>query len=361
MGAKQLCCPVVNEDFLALELLHGDEVRAVAISEDGRRLATGAWDGKARVYGLPASTLLLELQHEDSVLAVAFDPVGSRLVTAGRDGLRGRMCVFDIETGQTLLKLVHADAVCTVSWQPGWCGPKAARRRSAAWRLPPLLVSGCVDGTLSVFDARNGASILKTPHRDALRAVAFRPGSGYGQDGGCGGNLQLATACSDCCLRIVELPSNDELACLKHPLSVLAASFSHCDGSHLASACMDMKVRLYHVDTLTLVHSVSLPSEVCDVTFCSNDPTLLAVACWDGAVRLFDASTASETAVAWADSAVWSVAFGPQTGHSDTNAGCWMAAGSSDGCVRVYDLGTENFPPQPPDKGEQVGKGRRSQ
>jgi WD40 repeat protein len=59
----------------------------LAVSADGKRLATASGDGIARVFDLENGELLFELKgHARAVQAVAFRPDGKELATAGADG-----------------------------------------------------------------------------------------------------------------------------------------------------------------------------------------------------------------------------------------------------------------------------------
>jgi WD40 repeat protein len=59
----------------------------LAVSADGKRLATASGDGVARVFDVEKGELLLELKgHARAVQAIAFRPDGKELATAGADG-----------------------------------------------------------------------------------------------------------------------------------------------------------------------------------------------------------------------------------------------------------------------------------
>ena len=64
---------------------HSEPVAALALSPDGRRLASAAWDGTARVWDLATGAALVLEGHRGNVNGVAFRPDGM-VATAGFDG-----------------------------------------------------------------------------------------------------------------------------------------------------------------------------------------------------------------------------------------------------------------------------------
>jgi len=67
---------------------HGYAVRGLAISADGRLLATASADRSVKLWDLENGELLATLQgHAAAVTAVAFSPDGSRLATGDDEGV----------------------------------------------------------------------------------------------------------------------------------------------------------------------------------------------------------------------------------------------------------------------------------
>ena len=67
----------------------GDErpVAALAFSPDGQRLASGAWSGTIKIWGMPDCTKQLTIKaHADRVTGVAWHPEASTSGEAGRQG-----------------------------------------------------------------------------------------------------------------------------------------------------------------------------------------------------------------------------------------------------------------------------------
>jgi len=116
---------------------HEDDVIAVAVSSDGRWIASGSNDRTARLWrattGQPVATLT---GHDASVGAVAFSPDSTRLVSGGSDrALR----LWDVATHEPILVLQgHQGSVTSVAFTPD--GSR--------------IVSGSSDRTVRVWESR---------------------------------------------------------------------------------------------------------------------------------------------------------------------------------------------------------------
>ena len=80
---------------------HDDDIQQVAISPDGRRLASASYDRTIRIWDLASRTEVHVLaRHTDRVFAVAFSPDGLSVVSAGGDGT---LRLWDAHTGELKL------------------------------------------------------------------------------------------------------------------------------------------------------------------------------------------------------------------------------------------------------------------
>jgi len=135
------------------------QAMSVSWSPDGTRLATGSWDGTAKVWEAAGGRELLTLKgHTNVVRFVSWSPDGQRLATGSDDGTAK---VWEAAGGRELLTLKgHTGWVPSVSWSPD--GQR--------------LATGSYDGTAKVWEAAGGRELLTLKgHAGNIRSVAWSP------------------------------------------------------------------------------------------------------------------------------------------------------------------------------------------
>ncbi len=96
---------------------HEHSVLALALSPDGKRLASGSVDKTVRVWDTATGELLKTMQgHRGNVQAVAFTPDGERIVSGSDDRT---IKVWQAHTGRQMMSMSgHSDAVTSIALSP---------------------------------------------------------------------------------------------------------------------------------------------------------------------------------------------------------------------------------------------------
>jgi len=87
---------------------HSQVVRSISVSPDGKWLATGGRDGKARLWSADTGERLREFSgHSGQIFATIFHPDGIHLVSAEREG--NKLFQWDLNTGKKVREFDAAD------------------------------------------------------------------------------------------------------------------------------------------------------------------------------------------------------------------------------------------------------------
>jgi WD40 repeat protein/serine/threonine protein kinase len=284
---------------------HRGQVCAIALSADGRRLATACDDHKGRLWDLAKGTQLSQpMTHGGPVRAIAFSPDGSIIVTAGDDGSMRR---WDALSGEPLEGASDHKA------------PIASARFSPDGSLIATLGEG---GTLRLWETSSGDAVEFAAERELrVRTFAFSAdGSRLAAAGDDGGVWLWAAATGK---RLGEALSQSAPVC--------SLDFRP-DGAALLCAGVDGTARLWELESASPVKTFEHQSEVCCVRFNPASQSI-ATACQDGTARLWDAGTGQpigETIVH--RGRVNCVEFSAD--------GAMLALASRDGTVSLWDAAT---------------------
>jgi WD40 repeat protein len=144
---------------------HDAPITTIALSPDGKILATAARDFTIKLWELPEGKLLRTLKgHTRNILRLQFTPDGEKLLSASAD-MSVRM--WSVKTGK-LERIWDSDHA--TDWHTGWIQAMAV---SADGKF---LATGSRDTTVKVWDLTSG-ELIRTlwGHSDAVTALAFHP------------------------------------------------------------------------------------------------------------------------------------------------------------------------------------------
>lgn len=343
----------------------------VALSADGRRLATASNDGKVRVYdGTTGADTGLVNEYGDAALCIAFSSDGRRLAYAGGSWHWPRaqdatVRVWDLTTGHTNVLEGHVQTVLGLAWSPdsrllvscggdgkvlAWdpdSGAPQAPFETAPGRGIVFRAAFSPDGrSLAVVgaDAPNPtsrATVFDVGTRRVLRELAGHSGVIQGVSFSPDGWYLATSATAEREVKIwpaVELPAFISL--VGHQQIVWTAAFSP-DGQRVATGSLDQTLRIWDADSGALLRTFAVGFPVVSLAF-SHDGQRLATAGPDHTACLWDTQApapASESlqaetpllrlrghtgavlAVAWSSDEQWLA-----TGSKDKTARIWNAA-----------------------------------
>jgi WD40 repeat protein len=284
---------------------HGHYVTSVAFSPDAKRLASAGHDRTVRLWDTATGQEVLTLKgHTDWVTSVAFSPDGKRLASGSNDGV---VKLWDTATGQEVLTLKrHTSVVSSVAFSPNG----------------KQLASGSHDNTVKLWDAATGQNVLTFKgHTNGFSSVVFSP------DG-----KRLASG-SHQAVKVWDAATSQELLTLKgHTDWVTSVAFSP-DGKRLASANHDRTMKLWDAATGQELASLKGHTDKVSSVVFSPDGKRLASGSYDKTVKLWDAATKQEGLTLQGHTTrVLCVAFSPD--------GKRLASGSNDGVVKLWDTAT---------------------
>lgn len=213
---------------------HTALVHAVALSPDGKTVATAGFDNVVKLWSVAADGSLKELKaitgHTGPVYAVAFHPKDDGVIATA--SLDKTAKVWSVKDGKATLELKgHTDIVSSVVFSPDG----------------KLLATGAADKSVRLWDAKDGKETKNLgAHPGSVYAVVFSP------DGkllaSAGGDNSSKTG-KEHVVKLWDVAAGKESKTLTgHEHPVTAITFLG-DEKTLASASMDRTIRFW--DTAT--------------------------------------------------------------------------------------------------------------
>lgn len=209
--------PSVWQNVQAL-LGHRDRIAAIALSPNGKILASGSWDTQVYLWNLQTGQPFFTLAgHRDQVWSVAFSPDGQILASAGKDGTIKLWYVRDGSLIRTLTG--HNSPIKTLAISPD----------------RQVLVSGDAEGKVCFWNLSAGKRIrMATSHQGPVGAVAMSPDKHVAYSGG-----------EDALICIYRWRTSEPLhlpIAQDHPIASLAAS---ADGYYFATGDRTGQIHLW--------------------------------------------------------------------------------------------------------------------
>jgi len=274
-----------------------DYVRSVAISPDGRLVASGFLYEGIKVWEVDSGVPLRSLRgHTASVNSIAFSPDSQCLVSGSRDRT---IKLWDVYAGREIRTLDAKD-----------CGEMRAVTFSpdGLW-----LASGSTDSIVRLWRTITGQEVQPMEgHEGPVTSTVFSPDGRY-----------IASGSLDRTLKLWDANTGREVKTFEgHTAGVASLAYSP-DGRLLVSGGEDKMVRVWDADTAREIRT--LTGHINDVTSVAFSPNgqLVAGGSLGQTIRIWNLSTGRLVKTLWFSEISWHpIAFSPK--------GQWMALASRD-------------------------------
>lgn len=305
---------------------HKQDVKAVAITADSQKIASGSFDGQIKIWNLKTGELIQSLnahsQAGEIISSLAISPDGKTLVS-GADSFQKNIKIWDLATGELLSTLNAKNlGVSVVAISPD----------------SQILASGGSDGTIQLWDLALGVEIGKfSGHLGRVFSVAFSPNGQWLASGAEDGSIHLWNLSQIKGKVGFDLQPDQRL--LGHTNTVNSVAFSP-DSQRLASGSADKTIKVWQIETGTRTPAerrfrltATLPSHSDSMLSVAISPNgqILAGGSLHGRIKLWNLDTGEVIDTLSAHSRwVEAVVFSPD--------GQMLASGSSDRTIKIWHL-----------------------
>jgi WD40 repeat protein/tRNA A-37 threonylcarbamoyl transferase component Bud32 len=281
---------------------HSREVSSVAISPDGKTLASGSWDKTIKLWNLATGEEIRTLTgHSSSVYSVAISPDGKTLASGSGDKT---IKLWNLETGEQIRTLTgHSNLVDSVAISPDG----------------KTLASGSWDDTIKLWNLETGKQIRTlTGHSREVESIAISPDS-----------KTLASGSGDNTIKLWNLETGEQIRTLTGHSSLLLSIAISPDGKSLASGDGNT-IELWNLETGKQIRTLTghyYP--VLSIAISPDGKTLAGSG--DKTIILWNLETGEQNrTLTWHSDSVRSVAISPD--------GKTLASGSYDDTIKIWRL-----------------------